>query len=97
MNPGSFVRRGTTLYLAEEAIEAILNADRSGKRVLGIDGFVLKGVSTQPDLEHSSDYSTVYNQGENTNQEAIRFIQEREHLGLHFEVVLDADDVDSDP
>ena len=78
-------------------MEAILEADQSGQRVLGIDGFVLRGTSIQPNLEHCRDFSTACNRGVNTNREAIRFVKARKHLGLHFEIVLNADEGVTDP
>ena len=52
--------------------------------IYGIDAVKITGTYTEPSMEHSVDYSSV----ENIWGDAIQFIKSKEHLNLHFEIVI---------
>jgi hypothetical protein len=66
------------------AIEAIKYSRAKGVPILGVDGFILKGDSIQPIMEHSIDLSYVIYGYE----KAIEFLKERKESGLFFEVTV---------
>jgi hypothetical protein len=78
------VRGGTLILPPADALAMVKRARELGVPVLGVDGFWITDDTTQPDLGHTIDL------GSGTNwDEASRFIAERSHLGLMFEVVED--------
>jgi hypothetical protein len=85
----AFLRGGLLMFAPDDAVELIKAAERTGRKVLGIDGFLLTEHVTQPSLENSVDFSAEAGRRANVNQRALRFIRERAHQGLHFEIVLE--------
>jgi hypothetical protein len=79
---------GVMTLSASDACEMIGRAKHENVRVLGIDSFVIRGVSIQPFMEHSIDYSARGFFSESDWDDAIAFIQGKASLGLVFEVVL---------
>lgn len=84
----AIIRGGVLIFTPADAIKLIEAAELEGRKILGIDGFFLTDKSTQPSLENSADYSAGVGRGANANQSALKFVQERDGRGLHFEIVL---------
>jgi hypothetical protein len=79
--------RGGILFLEpSDALELVREAEHRGIHVLGLDAFFIQGSETQPVLEHSIDLSSLPTS--DAYRAARTHIQEREELGLRFEVVL---------
>lgn len=70
-----------------DIIDACRQADL---RIYGFDGLKLRGISIQPFIEHSVDYSNIEDK-----QEFFRlsrdFILQKANLGLMFETVVEGD------
>lgn len=84
--PRGTMRGGTLILSPADAVAMVEVARDRGVCVLGVDGFWITATTTQPDLEHTLFSGRT---GEDRWSEAVRFIREREKLGLMFEVVLD--------
>jgi hypothetical protein len=87
-----FAVRGTTrggvlLLPASVAYEFIDAARVAHRRILGVDAFTLTESTAASLLEHILDLSRAETDVD-TWQEARRFIEERAHLGLMFEIVV---------
>jgi hypothetical protein len=80
------LRGGTLIMSTADALAMIERARELHVRVLGVDGFWITEDSTRPDLGHTLDASGDPEMGWD---EAARFIAERAHLGLMFEIVED--------
>jgi hypothetical protein len=78
----ALIRGRTPVFLASDALAVIHQAKVQRKTFLGIDGFVIKAGSTQPFQEHSVDFTDGVYAGGDEYEFAIKFIQERVHLGL---------------
>src|SRR5256885_185745 len=79
---------GVLVLSAEDARAMILRAEEEKIRVLGIDAFILRGDSIQPEMEHSVDYSERSTVSDSDWSDAVAFIQKKAPLGFAFEVVL---------
>jgi len=81
------IRRGGILFLApRDALDMIRVCREYGVPILGIDGFVLDAVATQPDMTNSIDISLM----PNADSWAIakQFVEDRASSNLRFEVVI---------
>ena len=85
------IARGGILFLRSDiALDLVHRARDAEIRVLGVDGFILSGDTTQPSLEHSLDLSG--NRHQNTGDSwkaASEFLQPYAGKDLYFEVVLE--------
>jgi hypothetical protein len=81
------VRGGTLILPAHHALELVRCCRERGIRVLGLDGFALTETTTQPVMEHSTDYS--WPNDNDAWSRAESFLAERIDSGLQFEVVVD--------
>jgi hypothetical protein len=80
------VRGGISLFKPSDALNLIKRCHNLNRKILGIDSFRITEQTTQPFLEHSIDFSFI-NASSGNWLEAEKFILEREHEGLVFEVV----------
>jgi hypothetical protein len=81
-------RHGILLLSADHACDMIQRAEKRRIEILGIDSFILKGDTIQPNMENSIDFSSANHAIHNSWKEGFSFINERKHLGFAFEVVL---------
>ena len=81
------VRGGTLFLAAAHAIELIDTAKTQGRRVLGVDTFILGENETRPLLDHILDLSSPPANFDSWST-ARRFIEERADEGYMFEVVV---------
>ena len=73
VNKGKMI--GQTLILRQkDAIEMINDARKEEREILGIDSFVLDSKGTNPQLEHSIDFSSDRDEVSDSWSEAIEFI-----------------------
>ena len=80
----------TYFFKPLDAIRVIEEARTLGISVLGIDGAVINNYFTQPNLEHSIDYSDPNkSQPSDIYEHAIDFVRRRSNMDIYFEVVLD--------
>jgi len=70
-------------FKPETAIQIIQDCKKENIRILGLDAVRMTNSMTQPDMDHSVDYSDK----QEAWDEAIAFIRSRAELGLLFEVV----------
>ena len=78
-------RSGITLYSKIDTLEFIKECKRLNIVLLGIDGFKLTESTTQPSLDDSIDFSSIFN-SKNVYERALNFIESRNN-DLYFEVV----------
>ncbi len=82
------IRRGGVLMLPASIAFEFIDAARLAQRpILGVDSFVVTDSTTTSPLEHTLDLSGA-DLSVDTWQKAQRFIEEREHLGFVFEIVV---------
>jgi hypothetical protein len=88
-----FLRHGGVLLLSKsDAMEMVLTCITQGVRVLGIDGFWLRGDMIQPSLENSVDFSSRELQASYLDpafRDPIEFLKTRDDH-MMFEVVCDS-------
>lgn len=73
------------------AMLAIDECKKNSIPIYGIDAVKITDTSIQPFMEHSIDYTACPYPDryfDNVWDEAIQFIKSKEHLGLHFEIVI---------
>lgn len=80
-------RRCLILFEPAEALALIEFGREREWEFLGIDGFKLTGEFIQPFQEHSVDFTNGIYNGGNEYDFGVKFIRDRENLGLHFELV----------
>lgn len=80
------VRGKTLLVPINCALEMILEAEKKGINILGIDGFFIKDDVTEPSMDNSVEFDE-----ESLNYEdAKKFLDSKKNKGLLFEIVFDA-------
>lgn len=81
----AFIRGGVFLLRASDALNFVEANRLASIPILGIEGFrVFESGKIQPQQEHTADFEM---DGANTHDEATRFLEERLHSDLWFEVV----------
>ncbi len=83
-----FQEGGVLMFTPAVTLEFIAAAEKEGFNILGIDGFLRTDEWIQPNSEHSIDFTSKTEGGFNVTQRALKFVKDREQLGLHFEVVI---------
>jgi hypothetical protein len=81
--PNRLERGGLYLYSKKDSIEFVTLCIREGIRILGIDGFYITYMTTQPSNENSIDFMSSYEQQKVT---AIDFFKDK-HDDLFFEII----------
>ena len=79
---------GIVLFNKENALSFIIECEKNGNAILGIDAFYLLEETIQPSLENSIDFSSPEYQQEveNIYSEAINFLQSKTEK-MFFEIV----------
>lgn len=80
----SIDRSGIIVYSKKDALDFIEECRKNGIKLLGIDGFYISGIYTQPSMEHSVDYS--YEDVSVVYDRAAAFLTSRPDE-LYFEIV----------
>ena len=87
----AIIRGGLLLFRPADAVDLIRKCSEEKLGILGLDGFLITGNSTQPLMEHSVDFSsksrTISSQG--YWQAAEEFLCQKQSSGLLFEVVIE--------
>ena len=79
------VRGGILLVPINHALKMVLEAEKEGMNILGIDGFFIKDDITEPSMDNSVEFDE-----ESLNHtEARRFLESKRNKGLVFEVTFD--------
>lgn len=79
------IRGGIFLFSKENAFQFIEECRNRDIAILGVDGFFITDVTTQPSMENSVDFSRGQFYG-NIYDEAVQFIEGRGN-NLYFEIV----------
>ena len=79
------VRGGILLVPINHALEMILEAEKEGVNILGIDGFFIKDDVTEP----SMDNSVQFDEESSNHADAKKFLENKRSKGLLFEIVFD--------
>jgi hypothetical protein len=86
MQDKAIIRGGLILFAKQDAIQYVLHCDSIKRRILGIDGLLITDKTTQPDLEHSVDFSKLAS--EDAYLQALDFLKRQEDK-FFFEVLTD--------
>ncbi|MEZ4912398.1 MAG: hypothetical protein R2774_16230 [Saprospiraceae bacterium] len=78
-------RGGVLLFSKKDALDFIKQCKNCDITILGIDGFFISEMATQPSLEDSIDYSTTF-PSTCVYKNALKFVEERDD-NLYFEIV----------
>jgi hypothetical protein len=78
-------RGGVLLFSKKDTLDFIKQCKNCEINILGIDGFFISEVATQPSLEDSIDYSTTFSNA-CIYENALKFVEERDD-NLYFEIV----------
>ena len=83
----SMVLGNTLILRPRDAMAFVRKCQERNVRVLGIDGFHLKGEAIQPDMGESIDLSQPPYRGQDCWKLAEKFLTQRLESSLHFEIV----------
>lgn len=89
----AIVRGGMFMFSFADALELVRACHNFRLRILGIDGFFLRGLVVQPTMEFSVDYtlSGIDDPSSGNWEKAEEFLLKHADKGLFFEVVAESE------